>query len=114
MSIAPTVSEIIFVKVESVVALTWTHTEPWNADDWRSDAACRNTDPELFFPIGTTGLALSQIEEAKSVCMTCSGRLMCLDYAMATNQDSGVWGGTSEEDRRALRRQRALRVHISA
>jgi len=31
----------------------------------------------------------------------------CLDYALATNQDSGVWGGLSEEERRDIRRQRA-------
>ncbi len=95
------------------MALTWTHVEPWNADDWRTDAACRNTDPELFFPIGTTGMALAQIESAKAVCHTCPGEAMCLEYAMATNQDAGIWGGTSEEDRRAMRRQRALKIHIS-
>ena len=31
----------------------------------------------------------------------------CLDYALATNQDSGIWGGLSEEERRDIRRQRA-------
>ncbi|MGH8931930.1 MAG: WhiB family transcriptional regulator, partial [Egibacteraceae bacterium] len=33
--------------------------------DWRFDAACLDADPELFFPIGTTGLALDQIARAK-------------------------------------------------
>jgi len=41
--------------------------------NWRDDAACRDADPDLFFPIGTTGPALRQIGEAKRVCRTCPG-----------------------------------------
>jgi WhiB family redox-sensing transcriptional regulator len=61
-------------------------------------------DPELFFPVGTTGPAMAQAEAAKAVCATCPVRPECLEWALATGQDSGVWGGTSEEERRALRR----------
>ena len=39
--------------------------------DWRHRAACRDEDPELFFPIGNTGPALDQIEEARAVCQCC-------------------------------------------
>lgn len=74
--------------------------------DWRSTASCRDTDPELFFPVGTTGAALGQISAAKSVCDKCSCKAECLEFALVTNQDSGVWGGASEEERRAIRRQR--------
>ena len=74
-------------------------------DDWRDNSACRDTDPDLFFPVGTTGPAIEQIETAKAVCRSCDVRLACLEYALVTNQDSGIWGGTSEEERRALRRQ---------
>ena len=74
--------------------------------DWRHDASCRDVDPELFFPIGTTGPAASQIEAAKAVCTRCPVRLDCLEWAISTMQDSGVWGGLSEEERRALRRSR--------
>ena len=76
-------------------------------DEWRDLALCRDTDPELFFPIGTTGLAVSAIEEAKRVCCECRVTTECLDYALATNQDSGIWGGHSEEERRDIRRERA-------
>jgi WhiB family transcriptional regulator, redox-sensing transcriptional regulator len=72
---------------------------------WRELAACRDTDPDLFFPVGTTGPAIEQIDSAKRVCDECSARVPCLEYALSTNQDSGIWGGTSEEERRALRRQ---------
>lgn len=71
---------------------------------WRKVASCRDTSPELFFPIGTTGLAIDQIEAAKTVCLGCPSRVPCLEFALSTNQDSGVWGATSEEERRHLRR----------
>jgi WhiB family redox-sensing transcriptional regulator len=74
-------------------------------DDWRDAAACRDTDPDLFFPVGTTGPALDQIESAKAVCRQCDAQVACLEFAIVTNQDSGVWGGTSEEERRVLRRR---------
>ena len=74
-------------------------------DDWREHAACRDTDPDLFFPVGTTGPALEQIAAAKAVCGQCPAQVPCLEFAIVTNQDSGVWGGTSEEERRKLRRQ---------
>lgn len=81
---------------------------------WRDEALCRDTDPDLFFPIGTTGQALIQIERAKSVCGECPARSDCLDFALETNQDAGIWGGTSEDERRLLRRQRNGRVHATA
>jgi len=40
-------------------------------DDWRDVALCRDTDPDLFFPVGTTGPAIEQIENAKAVCRQC-------------------------------------------
>ncbi len=91
------------------MTLTWTRTHDWDADDWRDRASCRAVDPDLFFPVGTTGLALVQIEKAKAVCHGCDVQASCLEFALATNQESGVWGGTSEEERRKLRRQRAQR-----
>ncbi len=71
---------------------------------WRMEAACRDTDPDLFFPVGTTGLAVEQIEAAKAVCFSCEVREDCLRFAIETNQDSGIWGGTSEDERRKMRR----------
>jgi len=58
---------------------------------WRRNASCKDTDPELFFPIGTTGQALIQISEAKVVCDECVVRDKCLDFALETNQDWGIW-----------------------
>jgi WhiB family redox-sensing transcriptional regulator len=83
-------------------------------DDWREYSACRDTDPDLFFPVGTTGPAIEQIETAKTVCRQCEVQRECLEYALATNQDSGIWGGTSEEERRGLRRQWVARQRRAA
>ncbi len=87
------------------MALAWSSIEQEPLRDWRVEASCRRTDPDLFFPVGTTGVAVSQIEAAKVVCEACPVREPCLEYALRTNQDSGVWGGASEEERRRLRRQ---------
>ncbi|MCB1340268.1 MAG: WhiB family transcriptional regulator, partial [Pseudooceanicola sp.] len=64
-------------------------------------------DPELFFPVGNTGPAVDQIEKAKAVCATCTVTEICLQYALESGQDSGVWGGLSEDERRALKRRAA-------
>ena len=74
--------------------------------DWVHRARCKDEDPELFFPIGTAGPAASQIAAAKSVCSRCEVRLECLEWAMGTGQEAGVWGGLSEDERRGLRRAR--------
>ena len=72
--------------------------------EWVHRALCKDEDPELFFPVGNTGPAASQIDAAKSVCTRCPVRVPCLEWAMETAQDSGVWGGLTEEERRALHR----------
>jgi WhiB family redox-sensing transcriptional regulator len=86
--------------------------------DWVHRARCKDEDPELFFPVGTSGPAACQIATAKAICMQCDVRALCLEWAMATAQDSGVWGGLSEEERRALRRARrratAVRIAVPA
>ena len=77
--------------------------------DWRHRAACRDVDPELFFPIGNTGPALMQIEEAKQVCRTCTVSDACLKWALESGQDAGVWGGLSEDERIDILRSRRTR-----
>ncbi|WP_433169217.1 WhiB family transcriptional regulator [Kribbella sp. CA-247076] len=72
---------------------------------WQLRGACVGEDPELFFPIGTTGPALLQAEEAKKVCRRCEVIDDCLDWALRTGQDAGVWGGMSELERRELKRR---------
>jgi len=71
--------------------------------DWRDDAACRRLGPELFFPISTLGAALPQIQAAKQVCRHCPVRAPRLRWALDTGQDAGIWGGTTEQERRPLR-----------
>ena len=88
---------------ENLLALTLPVIET-TGTAWRTLAACRNTDPALFFPIGTTGPAVEQIEHAKAVCGQCPARQPCLEFALDTRQDSGVWGGLTEEERHRIRR----------
>lgn len=79
---------------------------------WRDRAACREVDPELFFPVGTDGPALAQIAQAKAVCARCPVIGQCLSFALAAISE-GVAGGLSAEERRALRvRHRAVPASV--
>ena len=74
---------------------------------WYEYAACRGENPELFFPIGTSGSALQQLKQAKAVCGRCAVQSVCLEWAVLAGIDEGVWGGQSEDERRAQRRRTA-------
>lgn len=86
------------------MAVMWNPIVHWDSESWRDQAACRHTDPDLFFPTGSTGTAIDQIEAAKAVCRSCPVQDPCLQFALETNQEPGVWGGTDEAERRQLRR----------
>lgn len=74
------------------------------ADDWRDRAACRSTDPELFFP-STSGAGAQRLQRhAKAVCATCPVLADCLSWALIKGLDYGVFGGLTACERRALRR----------
>jgi WhiB family redox-sensing transcriptional regulator len=72
---------------------------------WQENSACRQADPEMFFPIGSTGSALDRIQIAKALCESCKVTETCLQYALETNQEAGVWGGYAEDERRRLRKR---------
>ena len=81
---------------------------------WRQSAACLHADQDLFFPVGSTGNAADEIRQAKLVCAGCPVRLACLQFALTTNQEFGVWGGCDEDERHQLRREwRAARHKFS-
>lgn len=86
------------------MAVMWNTIFDWDDDGWRERAACRHTDAELFFPTGSTGLADDQIQAAKAVCRSCPVQDPCLRFALKTNQESGVWGGRDEDERRRMRK----------
>jgi len=61
---------------------------------------------DMFFPAGVTGVACEEAESAKAVCRTCDVSPECLDFALRTRQEFGVWGGADEEERRAILKSR--------
>lgn len=69
-----------------------------------------SADPDVFFPISSSGPALQQVEQARKICAGCQVQQPCLDFALATGQVHGVWGGTTEEERVRLLRQRPAHV----
>jgi WhiB family redox-sensing transcriptional regulator len=68
---------------------------------WRQRAACRGIEADVFYP-GTE----EEAEAAKAICAHCLVRQPCLEYALAVRERDGVWGGTTEKERRRLVRQR--------
>ncbi|MFI8230218.1 WhiB family transcriptional regulator [Streptomyces sp. NPDC085900] len=77
---------------------------------WRERAACLREDPDLFFPISVSGPTLRQIDRAKAVCGRCPVVEQCLAWAMRAGNVEGVWGGTTEAERRAMRQGTALQT----
>ena len=70
---------------------------------------CREMDPAIFFPNDGVG-----VQEAQRICAECPVKIPCLEYALANRVDHGVWGGTSERERRRILRQRRLaRLQLS-
>lgn len=69
---------------------------------WRREAACREMDTDVFFP-----LTDEEAGPARAVCATCPVRAECLEFALASGQHDGVWGGLTETERRRLRRRKA-------
>lgn len=70
---------------------------------WTERAACRRQDPEMFFPISEGPAFQLEIEEAKAVCAGCPVSVDCYEWAFTQGEPDGIWGGTTPEERRALR-----------
>ncbi len=79
-------------------------SNPQPSTRWQTDAACQGLDTELFFPGRGEHTAITA---AKEICRSCAIRDECLESALAAGEKFGIWGGTSERERRVLRRQRA-------
>ncbi|MET7665023.1 WhiB family transcriptional regulator [Streptomyces sp. NPDC005356] len=77
---------------------------------WLDEAACAGEDPEVFFPVGTSGPALHDVRDAKRICHRCPVESECLEWALTTGQTTGVWGGMSETERTALFRANRRRA----
>lgn len=73
-------------------------------DGWRDRAACIDSDA-VFFP--ERGQSAGP---AKAVCRGCPVAADCLEYALVRGEQHGIWGGTSERQRRVLRRERGLSI----
>jgi WhiB family transcriptional regulator, redox-sensing transcriptional regulator len=81
-----------------------TDTSPQPADDFFAEAACTGVETSVFFPVSDTFAG-----EAKAICAECPVAERCLEYAIATHQSEGVWGGlTGTERHRLVRRRQKL------
>ena len=92
----------IFHKVKEYVHML---NIDFDQEDWMLEGSCAYSNTDLFFPVGSSMKAMKQSNEAKAICMECPVITECLEYAIRTNQDSGIWGGTTEDERKSIRRQ---------
>lgn len=69
--------------------------------EWMAKGRCASVPPEMFFPSDGVG-----VEVARRICADCPVQAPCLEYALAERIDHGVWGGTSERERRRILKRR--------
>lgn len=79
------------------MGVAMSHTE----NTWRQHGACNGLDPSIFFPDSEEAS-----DEAKGICAECMVRVSCLEHALTVREKDGVWGGTTEKERRRIIRQR--------
>lgn len=91
------------VLVDMVEGLQVGYEDLFTPEPWTEHAACASLPPDLFFP--SRG---HETSTAKAVCAECPVCEECLDYALRRGEKHGIWGGTSEADRRKLRRDRRV------
>ncbi|WFB88476.1 MULTISPECIES: WhiB family transcriptional regulator [Streptomyces] len=84
--------------------------------DWHEKAICVGADPDLFFPVGHSGSAPVRLQtaRAKAVCRRCLVREQCLAWALRHEEADGIWGGTTEGERRAMAGRPAHRFRDAA
>lgn len=72
------------------------------AMDWRTEGACRDMPPDMFFPLAADS---QEARDAKTVCSVCPVQAECREWGLA-NESQGIWGGLDESARRSIRRYR--------
>lgn len=84
----------------------------YNANDftWHSRGNCRHMDSSFFLAEGKEAIATAKSYCVKSACPVLE---ICREYAIL-KEEKGVFGGTSAEDRRKIRRQRGIKLQATA
>jgi WhiB family redox-sensing transcriptional regulator len=79
--------------------------------DWRDDAECLDENPELWFPSARIPyVQAEQVATAKAICGRCKAVEACLEYALTTGQNYGIYGGLDEKERRKLARRLGISI----
>jgi WhiB family redox-sensing transcriptional regulator len=74
---------------------------------WMAAGECRNHPPATFFPSDGVG-----VDRARKICGGCAVAEQCLEYALENRIDHGVWGATSERERRRILKRRRLTLAV--
>ena len=92
--------------METIAQLPAPTQDQW---EWQYEGSCRDIDDTLFFhPEGERGAARRRrADAAKAICAGCPVLMECREQALAIREPYGVWGGLSEDERRAIKRRAA-------
>ena len=74
-------------------------------ESWQIRAACRGPQASVFFPppqFERKDEKLERERRAKEICVSCSVRKECLEYALRIKEPHGIWGGLNEAERKNL------------
>jgi WhiB family transcriptional regulator, redox-sensing transcriptional regulator len=75
---------------------------------WMAAGSCKDHPPSTFFPSDGVG-----VDRARKICANCPVQGQCLEYALENRIDHGVWGGTSERERRRILKRRRIAVDVA-
>ena len=84
------------------------------SDLWKDQANCKNVDTNIFFPNDMGQIKPEKMSEALHYCHNCPVSDKCLDYAINSNIQVGIWGGMSTRARRqiAIERRKVMRTNV--
>lgn len=97
-----TAGEVVVTPYRTPLYQAEFETEANDDDDWRQEGQCSQTDPELFFP----EQGGSSTREAQKICLGCKVAEQCLEFAIANNEQFGIWGGLTRRERDKWVKQR--------
>lgn len=94
-------------RPDSILQMWFRRQHPYDSDpEWQSEAACKDHPTEWWYP--ERGANHVVVGRAKQICRTCPIQLKCLQYALYHNENIGIWGATTPDERRKLRKEQGF------
>lgn len=90
------------------VAPVWNYDPNWDRNPKRG---CAGQDPKIWFPVEvdkngneTDNEPVYASPNTKRICDQCEVKADCLEFALATDQPAGIWGGMTTYERQLIKK----------